>query len=243
MRSIRLGGLALAMALFGCTTGTGPEAEEGGRHPLGKADLTGACYVDGTSYCGGQSAGTCWCNESCLDYGDCCSDYQVMCTQQNSPLAKLKVALSAPGALGMPPVGQQNWANEHSISVTITDNAYGVGDSLKPTIASMDDWFYDYEGNPTVGLIGWLDIVDGSFQVKSGHLHKTSIKTYFLDELVQDSARAEVKSILETQGAFYQYAWIQAYDIGAEIIGVDIVVIKPFDTDDAIVIKISYVHS
>jgi hypothetical protein len=244
MHSIRLGGLVLAAALFGCTDGTGTkEADNGDRRPLAKADMTGACQADGVSYCGRKSAGNCWCNDSCVQYGDCCSDYQTSCTQQSSPLAQLKALLTAPGALGMPPAGRDNWANEHEISVTLVSDAYGTSTAVKPAIAAMDDWFTDYEGTPTSGLLGWLDIIDGSFQVKSGHLHAASIRRYLLDELVQDSARAEIKAILETPGAFYQYSWIQAYDIGAEIIGVDIVVIKDFDTEDSLVVKITYVHS
>ena len=103
MRLIRRGGLALAVALFGCTNGADSEAESGGRRPLGKADMTGACQEDGVSYCGRKSAGNCWCNDGCLQYGDCCSDYAATCTQQESPLAQLKVLLTAPGTLGMPP--------------------------------------------------------------------------------------------------------------------------------------------
>eukprot|EP00755_Sulcionema_specki_P028308 Sspe_Gene.89610::Locus_61347_Transcript_1_1_Confidence_1.000_Length_1295::g.89610::m.89610 len=38
------------------------------------------CVVDGKSYCGGRSAGQCWCNEQCVKYNDCCADYVGACT-------------------------------------------------------------------------------------------------------------------------------------------------------------------
>ncbi|MEZ4446673.1 MAG: hypothetical protein R3B72_46780 [Polyangiaceae bacterium] len=31
------------------------------------------------SSCGGQAPGGCWCDAACVDYGDCCSDYQGVC--------------------------------------------------------------------------------------------------------------------------------------------------------------------
>lgn len=43
----------------------------------------GACGADPTetcqNFCGGPSDGTCYCDEACLDYGDCCPDYQDCC--------------------------------------------------------------------------------------------------------------------------------------------------------------------
>lgn len=49
------------------------------RGALGKADLVGSCYEAGQSRCGGPSSGTCWCDDLCTTYGDCCDDYQAVC--------------------------------------------------------------------------------------------------------------------------------------------------------------------
>jgi len=38
-------------------------------------DLTASCQ----GYCGEQGAGGCWCDQSCWDYGDCCSDICEVC--------------------------------------------------------------------------------------------------------------------------------------------------------------------
>ncbi len=71
-------------------------ATERGRKKLGKADsdLTGSCKaithdensnLVEKSYCGGKSFGTCWCDESCADYGDCCSDIADSCDVEPPP--------------------------------------------------------------------------------------------------------------------------------------------------------------
>lgn len=69
-------------ALAGCQSN---EPEPGGptgghRGPIGKADdLTGSCIDAEVEYCGGPSAGTCWCDELCAGYGDCCLDAADVC--------------------------------------------------------------------------------------------------------------------------------------------------------------------
>ena len=55
----------------------GPSGEQT-RAPIGKADsLSGSCSAG--DVCGGQSNGSCWCDDQCSKYGDCCSDYAQAC--------------------------------------------------------------------------------------------------------------------------------------------------------------------
>jgi hypothetical protein len=49
------------------------------RAPLGKADNIGSCQSADTDFCGGQSDGTCWCDDLCEDFGDCCGDKASVC--------------------------------------------------------------------------------------------------------------------------------------------------------------------
>ncbi len=67
---------------------------ERGRGGKADADLTGSCKAithddDGNlvekKYCGGQSYGTCWCDDSCAGYGDCCSDIAESCETEPPP--------------------------------------------------------------------------------------------------------------------------------------------------------------
>ena len=50
---------------------------------------TGACGADPTEtcqdYCGEQGAGGCYCDEACVDYGDCCPDYESCCSGTCTP--------------------------------------------------------------------------------------------------------------------------------------------------------------
>jgi hypothetical protein len=76
--------MTAAVAALGCASEAADPrpAEPGGseteRAPIGKADsLSGSC-ADG-DVCGGPSKGSCWCDEQCSKYGDCCSDYATAC--------------------------------------------------------------------------------------------------------------------------------------------------------------------
>ena len=53
------------------------ESERG----LGKADgVFGSCEVGNKDFCGGPApAGNCWCDELCVDFGDCCADKVDVC--------------------------------------------------------------------------------------------------------------------------------------------------------------------
>ena len=52
-----------------------PEAGE--RGGAGKADAIGSCAPED---CGGQSSsGSCWCDDECAQYGDCCADIAPVC--------------------------------------------------------------------------------------------------------------------------------------------------------------------
>jgi hypothetical protein len=99
-------------AVAGCqvedASETRAETEEtvparGPRRALGKADQTGSCSLvayDGngvmtnTSFCGGKSEGTCWCDDKCSNYGDCCGDYSEACTEpvSNCPEGEVECA-------------------------------------------------------------------------------------------------------------------------------------------------------
>lgn len=72
----RILALSAAVALAACAE---PDTNPGGpdRGPLGKADVSGSCE----GACGGQGAGTCWCDDQCIDYGDCCGDYETICAE------------------------------------------------------------------------------------------------------------------------------------------------------------------
>lgn len=75
--------ILFSIGLAGCGMPAGPDAVEGEaqRGPLGKAEAPGSCAADAGDppFCGGQSAGQCWCDDLCTQYGDCCPDKQAVC--------------------------------------------------------------------------------------------------------------------------------------------------------------------
>ncbi len=65
--------LSLLAALVACS---GEEFQPApNRGPLGKADSVGSCQ----DACGGASNHSCWCDDQCSFYGDCCDDKVAIC--------------------------------------------------------------------------------------------------------------------------------------------------------------------
>ena len=68
--------LPLLLALISCgLRHDSVGSDNGDRGSIGKADLVGTCE----GACGGKSDGTCWCDNLCVSYGDCCSDVGPQC--------------------------------------------------------------------------------------------------------------------------------------------------------------------
>ncbi len=71
--------ILFALMLSACATGSDDPTElesDTTRGPLGKADGFGSC-VD--TDCDSKSDGSCWCDELCTFFGDCCSDRVEVC--------------------------------------------------------------------------------------------------------------------------------------------------------------------
>jgi hypothetical protein len=82
----------LALLAVGCDDPTGGEMPDDAlgdadRGPLGKADQAGSCEGEGTDHCGGQSAGSCYCDDECEAFGDCCHDKAAVCDAIEPPPA------------------------------------------------------------------------------------------------------------------------------------------------------------
>ncbi|MEM6993339.1 MAG: hypothetical protein AAF721_22695 [Myxococcota bacterium] len=76
-----LSGLALLGLVGACTVAVdGERGAADDRQPLGKADNIGSCQgPDDTDFCGGKSEGSCYCDEACVKFGDCCGDVSAVC--------------------------------------------------------------------------------------------------------------------------------------------------------------------
>lgn len=88
----------LVLLVAGCSM-SDSQREDGPRGELGKADAVGSCAK---SDCEGQATnGNCFCDDSCLGHGDCCSDKREACgdgvifTTYNAGLAHGAVPFAA----------------------------------------------------------------------------------------------------------------------------------------------------
>lgn len=73
--------LTLLLPLFAaCSIESGSTGgAEGDRGGLGKADVVGSCMGKHRDRCGSHGTGNCWCDDACVDFGDCCSDAEAVC--------------------------------------------------------------------------------------------------------------------------------------------------------------------
>jgi hypothetical protein len=73
--------LSLLLPLFAActTTSDGGTTADDARGGLGKADLVGSCEHKNKDLCGGKGTGNCYCDDACVDFGDCCSDADEVC--------------------------------------------------------------------------------------------------------------------------------------------------------------------
>jgi hypothetical protein len=68
--------------MIGCS-GTGDDVDDSDRSPISKADLIGSCHSEiYGDHCGDKSDGNCWCDEFCEVFGDCCDDYEMVCSAE-----------------------------------------------------------------------------------------------------------------------------------------------------------------
>jgi hypothetical protein len=126
LKSLLISTSFVSLVFAGCAVdsaetapGGDPVTEE--RHALGKADNVGSCQAGPFELCGGKGTGTCWCDELCHDFGDCCSDKVDTCGGGEEP------------ACDLPP----------------DKDAYYVGDAQECTVIYfVCDEGYEYFGNP-----------------------------------------------------------------------------------------------
>jgi hypothetical protein len=155
------------VGVVGCDPEAAAEVEvEPERGPLGKADGAGSCAP---GECGQQSSsGPCWCDDQCVDYGDCCADKAAICDAPpaascmglcgggpvpgSSPACYCDAACAGHGdccadyaevctAPPMPADAEAAWSFEPIVGVPNLDSDDGNGtDWLRPPYAADDDF-------------------------------------------------------------------------------------------------------
>lgn len=148
--SLKRNVLAVAALLLtaGCVDPEEPGADD--RHQLGKADAVGTCAAaNGETFCGGQSGGNCWCDDSCAQWGDCCSDRELVCSADETNERWLQsVRFVDSKATGGPPI------------FTV---AYEFGDLGEIVVSCNDNRAATTMSGVTVGGGRDLELVGGDF--------------------------------------------------------------------------------
>jgi hypothetical protein len=74
--------LSAAALLAACATDATDSGSQA-RGPLGKADLVGSCAASDCE--SADPIGNCYCDDACVEYGDCCADRVDVCEAPVSP--------------------------------------------------------------------------------------------------------------------------------------------------------------
>lgn len=91
------------------------------RTPIGKADiLSGSCASSEVNYCGGQGDGSCYCDEACSRYGDCCHDVDV-CLGEPEPELLISKGLHAPESVVFDPRTKTYFVSNLAHNILETD--------------------------------------------------------------------------------------------------------------------------
>ncbi len=129
--------LTVALALGACST---PEqiAFESRRASHGLT-LTGSCEAAET--CGGSSEGSCWCDDQCVSFGDCCTDAAEVCGVDECDPARGDGCPEGERCVDGPPADCQ------------PEDACGAQDARSEGMC-MAFWGYAWDGERCVGLSG-----------------------------------------------------------------------------------------
>src|SRR5688572_21177456 len=83
-RTALLFSLPAAALLAACAADANDSGSQASRGPLGKADMVGSCAL--TDCDGAAVGGNCYCDDQCIEYGDCCSDRVEVCEAPVGPI-------------------------------------------------------------------------------------------------------------------------------------------------------------
>lgn len=145
------------------------------RGPLGKADRLGSCEdTDGADWCAGRSSGACWCDEVCVDYGDCCDDYLAVCEDEEGPasdpsIVYVHASLGSDGNAGTStsPFRTIGWALDHADTTGATE--VRVAGGIYRVDHSAADWVVLRDG---IAVLGGYDPADWAHRDPSVHVSR-----------------------------------------------------------------------
>jgi hypothetical protein len=157
-------------------------------------------------------------------------------------IEQLADVFAAPGAVEMPPTGMEHGANELRVEVSVLENLDTTDGAKGPFMPQVDEManeladFVAVNGDDGTGLEQVLDLSDVHMEMNYGW-QEQSIKEYLL-EIADQSARPAVQHLLEEISA--HYSRYLHYDLGAEFWAKEVIMVRPFRHEKAMLLKLRY---
>ena len=158
--------------------------------------------------------------------------------QQLSALADM---FKGPGVIQMPSAGVQNGANSLKVNVGMVDCIGDTGSTslTESKIAeTIKYWNETVSGNASTLTALQVDGVHVTYEAGQNN---PGVREYLIKSLVRKEDRAAVRTLLNIESFGADYTLIKTYNIDSEIIGREIVIIKPWDASKALIIELDYV--
>jgi hypothetical protein len=155
-------------------------------------------------------------------------------------LSTLATLLKGAGAIQMPPAGIRNGATDLEVKVEIADcGGNGSTHLIESKVAeTLDYWNATVSGNAATLTALQADGIHVTYEAGQ---NSVGVRDYLIKSLVRKEDRAAVQALLKTENFGADYALIATYNIESEIIGHEIVIIKPWDGSKALIIELNYV--
>lgn len=151
-------------------------------------------------------------------------------------LAALAARLTRNGLLGQPPVADQYGADFRQVQVSLVNVEAGLGAHVDERSNTM----LAHLGEESSGLARLLDAPDVHVALASGW-EQEEIKAFLLARIASTRNRDQVRRLLDAIHGDYLH--LEAYDVGSEIIGEDILVIRPLGAKVAVEIHWTYTQT
>jgi hypothetical protein len=156
-------------------------------------------------------------------------------TTAEADFTRLHALLTAEEAFAMPPAGVAFHAND----LTATVEAIAAQPTIAGEIEQLTPTFltrHHIEGSTL------FDLMQGDVHVR---LHAGFLDAEILDSLISMIADQQVKTevhdiIMRLSGELLE---VESYDIGAEILGLKVIVFRPFDQPQALRIQLQYMQA
>lgn len=160
-------------------------------------------------------------------------------------IAELSAILKGKEVIQMPPVGIQHFANELNVNVELASctGEAGFRQLTETKIKEVLDFWKEIGYRNATNMFGLQQDGVQVLYLAEVNGENNNITDYLINSIVRKQDRARVKALLNSPDLAADFVRIQTYDVSSEIIGREIILIKPWNARKALVIELDYTHS